>query len=281
MGGVPYAGLTSSWEAARWSIGQCPFMLRGWCRVQQAEARGFPVWRVLIVEDDAQMREFFASSVRRCDSLVLAGSLGTVADALAWLNDSAHALDVLLTDLGLPDGSGLEVIRHAMARNPACEALVISMFGDEENVLASIEAGALGYIHKDSTPDDVAHTILEMKKGASPISPMIARRVLAKYRNLRDDASAHSEDQARKAQAVPPVASCPPGGRALSPREQEVLELIARGFSYADIARLKSVSVHTVQTHIKHLYGKLAVRSKSEAVFEATQLGLLQPPGRG
>lgn len=238
------------------------------------------MWRVLIVEDDPQMREFFAASVRRCDGLVLAASLGSVADARAWLDDAGNPLDVLLTDLGLPDGSGLEVIRHAMARNPACEALVISMFGDEENVLASIEAGALGYIHKDSTPDDIAHTILQMKEGASPISPMIARRVLARYRNLRDDALAQSEEQARKARAVPPVAASPPGGRALSPREQEVLELIARGFSYADIARLKAVSVHTVQTHIKNLYGKLAVRSKSEAVFEATQLGLLRPPGR-
>jgi DNA-binding NarL/FixJ family response regulator len=238
------------------------------------------VWRVLIVEDDVQMREFFASSVRRSDSLVLAGSLGTVTEARAWLDKSGDALDVLLTDLGLPDGSGLEVIRHAMARNPACEALVISMFGDEENVLASIEAGALGYIHKDSTPGDIAHTILEMKNGASPISPMIARRVLAKYRHLQHDASAHAEDPARKARAEPGIASPAPGGRALSPREQEVLELIARGFSYADIARLKAVSVHTVQTHIKNLYGKLAVRSKSEAVFEATQLGLLRPPGR-
>lgn len=238
------------------------------------------MWRVLIVEDDPQMREFFAGSVRRSDGLVLAGSLGSVADARAWLDDPANPLDVLLTDLGLPDGSGLEVIRHAMARNPACEALVISMFGDEENVLASIEAGALGYIHKDSTPDDIAHTILQMKDGASPISPMIARRVLAKYRNLLDDASAQSEDQARKARAASPAAASPPGGRALSPREQEVLELIARGFSYGDIARLKAVSVHTVQTHIKNLYGKLAVRSKSEAVYEATQLGLLRPPGR-
>jgi DNA-binding NarL/FixJ family response regulator len=235
------------------------------------------MWRVLIVEDDAQMREFFASSVRRCASLLLAGSLGTVAEARAWLDDSPLGADVLLIDLGLPDGSGLEVIRHAIARNPACEALVISMFGDEENVLASIEAGALGYIHKDSTPDDIAHIILQMKNGASPISPMIARRVLANYRH-RDDASAHVEDPANRARIEAPAVS-PPPGRALSRREQEVLELIARGFSYADIARLKAVSVHTVQTHIKNLYGKLAVRSKSEAVFEATQMGLLQPPG--
>lgn len=234
------------------------------------------MWRVLIVEDDPQMREFFASSVGRCDRLCLAGSVGSVAEARAWLDDSAQTLDVLLTDLGLPDGSGLDVIRDAIGRNPACEALVISMFGDEENVLASIEAGALGYIHKDSTPDDIAHTILEMKNGASPISPMIARRVLAKYRLLKDAASPGAEPAA---QADGP-ASMPSGGRPLSPREREVLQLIARGFSYADIARLTGVSVHTVQTHIKNLYGKLAVSSKSEAVFEATQLGLLPSPRR-
>jgi DNA-binding NarL/FixJ family response regulator len=231
------------------------------------------MWRVLIVEDDPQMREFFASSVRRCEQLRLAGCVGTAVEARAWLDESAEDLDVLLTDLGLPDGSGLEVIRHAIGRNPACEALVISMFGDEENVLASIEAGALGYIHKDSTPDDIAHTILEMKDGASPISPMIARRVLAKYRLLKDAGA----PPIRPAQPEAP-AGTPPTGRPLSPREQEVLQLIARGFSYADIARLTGVSVHTVQTHIKNLYGKLAVSSKSEAVFEATQLGLLRSP---
>jgi DNA-binding NarL/FixJ family response regulator len=230
------------------------------------------MWLILVVEDDPHMRDFFAASVTRSSELALAGCVGTLAEARAWLDDPAHAVDVLLVDLGLPDGSGLDVIRHAVGLHPACESLVISMFGDEDNVLASIEAGALGYIHKDSTPDDIASTILEMKSGASPISPMIARRVLSKYLSLRDGRGA-----AAAAVVVPPpdpVAAAPlrPG---LSTREQEVLELIARGFSYADIARLQSVSVHTVQTHIKNLYRKLAVRSRGEAVFEATQLGLL------
>lgn len=227
------------------------------------------MWQVLIVEDDPQTLAFFTAAVSRCERLVLAAGVSTLAQATAWLDDPSHKVDVLLTDLGLPDGSGLDAIRHAMARNPACEVLVISMFGDEENVLASIEAGALGYIHKDSTPQDIAQTILEMKDGGSPISPMIARRVLAKYRGLRDE----SRPAAQPAPGTP-------SGRPLSPREQEVLELIARGFSYADIARLKAVSVHTVQSHIKNLYGKLAVSSKSEAVYEATQMGLLRPPGR-
>lgn len=231
------------------------------------------MWRVLIVEDDPLMREFFAASVGRSDQLALVGCVASVAEACACLDHAEASVDVLLTDLGLPDGSGLQVIRHARQRHPGCEALVISMFGDEDNVLASIEAGALGYIHKDTTPEDVAQTILDMKAGASPISPMIARRVLAKYRAMR---------------APAPVEPVPDSGWGdlqsaaamedkvqLSNREQEVLELIARGFSYAEIARLKTVSVHTVQTHIKNLYGKLAVHSKSEAVYEATRMGLL------
>jgi len=231
-------------------------------------------WRVLVVEDDAPMREFFSASVARCADLSLAASVGSVGEALSWLDNDENMVDVLLTDLGLPDGSGLEVIRHATRLHPRCEPLVISLFGDEDNVLASIEAGALGYIHKDSAPDDIALTILEMKSGASPISPMIARKVLAKY--------ASSRNKLAEAEVVPAkIASNKVAGEAplLSPREHEVLVLIARGFSYSEIARLQTVSVHTVQTHIKNLYAKLSVHSKNEAVFEASRLGLLPPPG--
>ena len=213
--------------------------------------------RVLIVEDDPETREFFEQSLRTNQALSLAGSVGTVQDALAWLH--AHTLDVLLTDLGLPDGSGLEVIRCARRLHPACEPLVISMFGDDAHVLTSIEAGALGYIHKDSAMDDVACTILDMRAGASPISPMIARRLLTRFQ--------------RGAQPVPEHHDLP---AELTPREHEVLALIARGYSYAEIARLQTVTVHTVQSHIKRLYHKLAVSSKTEAVFEATRLGLLE-----
>lgn len=230
------------------------------------------MWRVLIVEDNSQMREFFAASVERSPSLALASSVGTVADAMALLRNPEFAVDVLLTDLGLPDGSGLEVIRFARQSHPSCEALVISMFGDEDNVLASIEAGALGYIHKDAAPEDIANTILEMKAGASPISPMIARRVLSKYRSLQPDAVI--------AQVVAPkdaikVEASDYSKTLLSRREQEVLEMVSRGFSYSEIAEMKALSVHTVQTHIKSLYSKLEVHSKMEAVVQATRMGLL------
>ena len=230
------------------------------------------MWRVMIVEDDPLMQAFFAASVQGSGQLDLVCCVGTVAEAKALLNNAEPQLDVMLTDLGLPDGSGLEVIRHARLRHPDCEALVISMFGDEDNVLASIEAGALGYIHKDAAPDDIATTILEMKAGASPISPMIARRVLSKYRSMQTNiavAPVNVEQGAIKIETIGAVKGL------LSRREQEVLELVARGFSYAEIADSKNLSVHTVQTHIKSLYGKLEVHSKMEAVLEATRMGLL------
>jgi len=197
-------------------------------------------WRVLIVEDDATVRDFFAASVRRCPRLELVDALGTLEAACRFLRSDPW-IDVLLTDLGLPDGDGLEIIRMATRLNPRCEPLVISMFGDEEHVLASIEAGA------------------------SPISPMIARKLLARYAVLRTNAVAAAASQQQSVGGV----------RPLTAREQDVLTLIARGFSYAEVARLLAVSVHTVQAHIKSLYAKLAVHSKNEAVFEATRLGLI------
>lgn len=223
-------------------------------------------WRVLVVDDDAEVRDFVAQSVAACPGLELVACLGNVADARDWLKREEHLVDVLLTDLGLPDGSGLELIRLASRRDPPCEALVISVFGDDDHVLASIEAGALGYLHKDETPANIAQTILDMKRGASPISPMVARRVLAKYRLLQ--------------QPAPPAVNHEPDV-LLTTREKEVLELFARGFSYAEIARLQDLSVHTVRSHVKTLYTKLAVHSKNEAVFEATQMGLLRPGREG
>ena len=239
-----------------------------------------PIWRVLIVEDDVATREFFADSVSRCAELSLVASVSTCEEARALIEDAGQTIDILLTDLGLPDGNGLDLIRLAARARPACEALVISMFGDEDSVLSSVEAGALGYIQKDFTPDNIAHTILEMKAGASPISPMIARRVLAKYRALHlIDRQVLPATTDAVVNLAPDTPTAGDNVRALlSVREQEMLELIARGFSYAEISKLKGVSVHTVQSHIKNLYTKLAVHSKSEAVYEATRLGLLQPP---
>lgn len=233
------------------------------------------MWQVLIVEDDLLTREFFARSVAACGGLVLVGAVASVREAIAVLDAQGGQVDVLLTDLGLPDGSGLDVIRHALRRNPTLEPLVVSMFGDDENVLAAIEAGALGYIHKDSTPEDVAQAILDMRAGASPISPMIARRVLAKYRVQAANVPQAPENTAQVATESIAI-DAEISDQLLTPREQQVLSLVARGFSYAEIARLEGLSVHTVQTHIKRLYAKLSVHSKTEAIYEASRMGLLR-----
>ena len=218
-----------------------------------------PRWRVVLLEDDADMRRYFEDCVRAEPALELAASFGLLAPARVWF--AQHRADVLLTDLALPDGHGLELLAQVVRTQPACDVLVVSVFGDEDTVLACVEAGAVGYIQKDDTPANVAQTIVGVKQGASPISPMIARKLLARLQ----------QQGARVAAPAPP-----PG--LLTPRETEVLELIARGYSYAEIARLQTVTKHTVQSHIKNLYSKLAVHSRSEAVFEASRMGLLGSP---
>jgi DNA-binding NarL/FixJ family response regulator len=223
--------------------------------------------RVVVVEDDARTRRYFAQCVDTCPQLELLGCFGGVAEARAWIARNTSGPDVLLTDLGLPDGSGIDVIRDMLARFPACDALVVSMFGDEEHVLASIEAGALGYVHKDSTPESIADTILELKRGGSPISPGIARRLLQRLSPARTPAIAPATV------AAPPA----PDGMGLTGRETEILDLLARGFSYVEIADLCKVSRNTVATHVKSLYRKMRVNSRSEAVFEAWQTGVIRP----
>jgi DNA-binding NarL/FixJ family response regulator len=218
-------------------------------------------WRVVLLEDDDDTRTYFAACVSAHPMLRLEASFARLGDARRWFAErSAH---VLLTDLSLPDGHGLTLIREIALRHPQCEILVVSVFGDEDSVLACVAAGAVGYIHKDSRPADVAQAIIDVKQGASPISPMIARKLLERLR----------EAAVAPAAAAPPL---PPSTVALTARESEVLELVARGYAYAEIAHLHEVSMHTVQSHIKNLYAKLAVHSRSEAVFEASRMGLLE-----
>ncbi|MEC3764272.1 response regulator transcription factor [Cupriavidus sp. SS-3] len=217
--------------------------------------------RVLIVEDDplALRRLVQAVDLHAADAVV-AACASTVAEAQAWL--AQHQPDVLLCDLGLPDGSGIDVIRNARERYRACDCMVVTVFGDDQHVLASIEAGAIGYLLKDETTDRIAASIGELRAGGSPMSPLIARQVVNRLRGAPPEAVARD--------AAAPVAV------VLSVRENEILDLISRGYTYAETARYLGLSVHTVQSHIKNIYGKLAVRSRGEAVFEAAKLGLLK-----
>ncbi len=214
---------------------------------------------VALVEDDAGTRARFESVIRANPHLKLVHSAAWARDMLGWLAE--HAVDVLLVDLGLPDGSGIDIIAHCARLQPACEVMVITMFGDESNMMKAFSAGAKGYLLKDGTGEDLAGHIMNLRSGGSPMSPIIARKLLGQ---LGATPAATATPHAREPLAQP-----------LSPKETEVLSLVARGFSYAETAGLLNISVHTVHSHVRNIYGKLSVNSKTEAVYEARQLGLL------
>jgi len=220
-----------------------------------AEPDGRPI-SVALVEDDDGARARLVASICAEPTMRLAGDWRTGAEALAHL--ATEAPDVLLVDLGLPDMSGLEVVRATAARHAQCDILVVTVFGDEETVLAALEAGARGYLLKGAASRDIREDIRELRHGGSPLSPVIARQVLKRL-------------QGRAARAAP----ADNAEALLTAREHEILNAIARGFSYAETARLLGISIQTVHTHLKHVYRKLAVHSKTEAVFEADKRGLL------
>ena len=207
---------------------------------------------VALVEDDDETRKRLVASIRGDDSLRLTGEYRLGAEALASIEHGAP--DVFLVDLGLPDMSGLEVLRRIVARHPSCNILVVTMFGDEQTVLAALEAGARGYLLKGALEHDIAVDIRHLRDGGSPLSPVIARQVLKRF---------------------VPEKSARDGESALTPREKEILNAISRGFSYSETAELLGISTQTVHTHLKSVYRKLAVHSKTEAVFEADKRRLL------
>jgi DNA-binding NarL/FixJ family response regulator len=222
--------------------------------------------KVLIVEDDAVTRRVLSYAIESSPELKLVAALAAVKPALEWL--ATGEVDVLLTDLGLPDGSGLDVIRACVKHLPKCDIMVITSSSDEDNVLACIEAGATGYVLKDAGRLDIVHSVLDLRAGGSPISPIIARKVLARMQTTKKADDADGGDDGEVEEAV-----------SLTKREAAILDLIARGDSYGDVAKMLSLSVGTVQTHIKNIYEKLSVHSRGEAVFEAHRRGLLQMDG--
>ena len=218
-------------------------------------ATGSKPLKVTIVEDDASFQASFVAAVDAAEDMLLHGVAQNVAQAMRLLE--GPPADILVVDLGLPDGSGIEVIRAAHSAWPECGIMVSTTFADDRHVIPSIEAGAAGYLLKDSSESRMTDDIRTLHSGGSPISPRIARKIL------------------QRMMVEPPRPAAEPAQPLLSPREQQALELITRGFSYDEIAELMGVTRNTVMTFVRRIYQKLEVSSKAEAIFEARSHGLL------
>jgi DNA-binding NarL/FixJ family response regulator len=211
---------------------------------------------IFIVEDDPATRYALVRKIEASAAeLHVAAAVGTCREVLQALE--AARPDVLLVDLGLPDGNGLDVVGEVARRWPRVLTMVITVFGDESRVVAAIKAGASGYLLKDDAAEGIGAAIRQLLSGGAPISPAIARHLI---RQLRPP----SEPRVAAAAAV-----------RLSPREHEVLTLASKGYSYAETASLLGLTQSTIGSYTKTIYEKLAVGSRSEAVYEATRLGLI------
>ena len=214
------------------------------------------LYSIVVVEDDVKVRAHLVSMINACVSLDLKEDVGTCVAARRALKE--HKPDVLLVDLGLPDGSGIDIIRVIDQLRLDTEALVVTGFNDEHHVFQALQAGAKGYISKHDSSQKITDAIGQMMSGGAPISPVIARLMLTRFQ------PAEAKQQSKELEL-------------LTERELSILSYVSRGFTAKEIAEMLEVSYYTVTTHVKNIYRKLKVNSRAEALFEAIQLGLITP----
>ena len=210
-------------------------------------------YTVTLVEDDADVRQRLSQLIVDHEDFELLHSAATMAEGMAALKQ--YKPDILLTDLGLPDGSGIEIIKAIEKLHLDCEAMVISGFQDENIVFKALEAGAKAYILKHDDSTRITDAIIAMMNGGAPISPLIARLMLQKFQK--------------------PLSVDKTLPEALTERQVKILKLVSQGFSSREIAEKLAISYYTVTTHIKNIYNKLQVNSRTEALHEAIKLGLI------
>jgi len=213
---------------------------------------------LLVVEDEPLIRNRLESILRGLgyadDALIFCGTLKQARAQLA-----EHPVAMALVDLGLPDGSGIDLISQMRAADPGMGILVISAWSTEDAILSALRAGANGYVLKERDDLEVTLSIRSVLRGGAPIDPFIARRIIAELQPAQPT-EAHK--------AMPPEA-------ALSAREIQILKLVADGMTNREIAESLFLSRYTVECHVKNIYRKLAVPSRTKAVSEARARGLL------
>lgn len=213
---------------------------------------------LLVVEDEPLIRTRLTTVLHSLgyadDALIFAG---TLAEARACLQDQPVAM--ALVDLGLPDGNGIELISELRHSDPSMGILVISAWSTEDAILSALRAGANGYVLKERDDLEVTLSIRSVLRGGAPIDPFIARRIIAELQPAAGQAP-HKE--------IPPES-------ILSSREIQILRLVADGMTNREIAESLFLSRYTVECHVKNIYRKLAVPSRTKAVSEARARGLL------
>lgn len=218
--------------------------------------------RVIVVEDDIATQEFMAAAVSKGDELALVGTARSVEHAVALIDKEKP--DAAFVDLELLDGHGVEVIRHARTHNIEC--IVTTIFVDERNVVDAIAAGASGYLLKGMPAEKVAESVASVMRGESPIDPRIARHLLKRFSTPTGEST-----------SAPKPAPTDEGAESevLTKREHEVLTIMSKGTTYDEAAKLTNVSINTIRAHIRHIYRKLEVKTRSEAVHLAVTRGLI------
>lgn len=214
---------------------------------------------LLLVEDEPIMHVRLRS---------ILGKLGYNDDVLSFASNIAEArrlveeqaFAMMFVDVGLPDGNGVDLIRDLHKRDRALPILVISAWSEERIILDALQAGATGYLLKERDDIEISLSIRSILRGGAPIDPFVARHILAMI-----------GPQAASPREAPKTAAPP----ALTRREIEMLTMVNKGFTNKEIAEIMALSRHTVECHVRNIYKKLAVRSRTEAVFEARAHGYL------
>jgi DNA-binding NarL/FixJ family response regulator len=221
---------------------------------------------VLLADDQRLVRESLATMLGLLDGieLVATASDGEEASALT----AQHHPQVVLMDLRMPRVDGIEATRRLRERHPEVRVIALTTYADDESVLAALRAGARGYLTKDASAEDIRAAIFSVAAGEAALDPAVQHHVVAAVAGEAPSAADGGHESSDS--------DLPDG---LTPREAEVLALIAEGMSNAEIAQRLVVSPTTVKSHINHLFGKAGLRDRAQAVRYAYSHGLAQPPG--
>ena len=215
----------------------------------------------LIVEDLPEIRVWLAQVARSAFPDLQVVMAARRDQALACVLQGPF--DLALIDLGLPDGSGIDVVSALRKYQPAAVPVVVTIYDDDEHLFPALQAGAFGYLLKEQPQESLVAQLLRMTQGEPPLSPPIARRVLAHFANATQR---HATLMRQLDNEV-----------MLTDRETEVLQRVAKGYTLPEIAVQFGLSKHTIADHIKQVYRKLNVSSRAEAALEAARRGLVQP----